>query len=201
MRSGGLLVGAATLKHHDLPNPRVSCRGAPDKKAAANAGARGSVYLSGYRIVQDALGTRHAEYRVVLVNARYERWHRFSEVKALARRLLKVPGTSITEASVEAWDCVRACKAPERRALDHGHLNRRCRAIEMYLDSLLENMSAAPLSELLAHVSTRRCAGPRTNNWGSGASPPPTHAARVSGIRMRMRWTRYVCLLNARELI
>lgn len=179
MRSSGLLVGLATLNkaanassssNNDKPN-----------------GGRGAVYLSGFRIVQDAMETRHAEYRIVLVEAQYEQWHRFSELKALTR-LPALSRDSAYEASRDAWDGVRECKAPKGRgALDPGHLSRKCLAIERFLIALLDELPAARLAELLSQVPKPRRVAPRRKTWRPVAYPAPTHASRVPGLKLRMR--------------
>lgn len=178
MRSSGLLVGLATL--NKATNASSSNNGRTN-------GGRGAVYLSGFRIVQDAMGTRHAEYRIVLVEARYEQWHRFSELKALAR-LPALSRDAAYEASRDAWDRVRECKAPKGRgALDPGHLSRKCLAIERFLTALLDELPTTRLAELLSHVRTPRRAFPRTKSWRPVAYLAPTHAARVVGLKMQMR--------------
>lgn len=201
MRSGSLLLGAATLKHDYAISPCAGCGGAPDNSASrkvqqgsggrgGRGGRGGAVYLSGFRIVQDALATRHAEYRIVIVDGRYERWHRFSELKALAR-LPALSGDCIPEASREAWESVRACKAPKGRTLDPRHLSRKCLAIERFLRSLLEEVPAERLAALLTQVPTPRRVPPRTKNWGAPSvaylAAPTTLAARATGLKMRMR--------------
>lgn len=183
MRSGGLLVGVASLRHDAATRPLRA--GVSDARCGEDTGARGAAYLSGFRIVRDASSaTRHAEYRVVLVNARYERWHRFSEIKALAG-LLAMSGDSMPDASREAWNIVRACKAPKRRVLDPSHLSRKCLAIEMFLSSLLEKLCAFELAGLLMQVPGSTRAAPRTKSWAPTSYLGPALATcSTAGLEM-----------------
>lgn len=183
-----MLVGVASLRHDAaIRAGGGGGGGVSDARCAEDGGARGAAYLSGFRIVRDASSaTRHAEYRVVLVNARYERWHRFSEIKALAG-LLAISGDSMPDASREAWNIVRACKAPKRRVLDPSHLSRKCLAIEMFLSSLLETLCAFELAGLLTQVlpgSTR--AAPLTKSWAPSAYLGPAALATrtMAGLEM-----------------
>ncbi|CAM9847571.1 unnamed protein product [Scytosiphon promiscuus] len=201
-RSGGLLVGVASLKTSSSSSSRVdisrqlSGTGSSSSSississsgsGSSNGGAR-SVYVSGFRIVEEADKSRHAEYRCVLVSSQYERWHRFSEIKRVAcsPRLVE----SMPMASREAWDAVRACKAPKGRALDRAHLGRKCLAIENFLSSLLEDMelSALQVGSLLRQPAPRSpgaCKVGRKKQWVPGA---PSHISRGrSGLRISMR--------------
>lgn len=177
MRSRGLLLGVASLR-----------RPSSSHGTTGNCGRSGDVYLSGFRIVQDAIGTRHCEYRVVIPGVCYERWHRFSEVKALVRSLQS--RGNFPDSSKDAWDGVRACKAPKGSALDRGHLSRKCSAIERFLSSLLEEMSVEKLAEGLLQeaASTQRHAqAPRTNSRGPNR---PMHLARARLARLTDLETR-----------
>lgn len=175
----------ASLRHDAATRPLRAA--VPEALCEDGAGGgRGAAYLSGFRIVRDASSaTRHAEYRVVLVNARYERWHRFSEIKALAG-LLAISGDSMPDASREAWNIVRACKAPKRHVLDPSHLSRKCLAIEMFLSSLLEKLCAFELAGLLNQVPAAQArAAPLTKkSWTPSAYlGGAAHATRTHGNR------------------
>ncbi|CAN0220830.1 unnamed protein product [Ascophyllum nodosum] len=177
MRSRGLLSGVAAQRNATTHGTARNCR-------------NGEVYLSGFRIVQDTVGTRHCEYRVVIPDVSYERWHRFSEVKALVRRR-KTRG-DFPESSNDAWDNVRICKAPKGRTLDPRHLSRKCLVIERFLSSLLVEISTERLAGDLRQEATstqRHAEAPRTNTRGS---PRPTYMARarlahLTGLYTRLR--------------
>lgn len=115
---------------HELALAPSSCCSSGSTESRNNG-----VYLSGFRIVQDAILTRHCEYRLVLAcSHRYERWFRFSQLKSLAH-------LPMTEATRQAWEAVRACKPPPGgRALCPKHLSRKCLAIERFLCLLFEDL-------------------------------------------------------------
>lgn len=144
------------------------------------------VYLSGFRIVQDAMLTRHAEYRVVLTSYRYERWHRFSELKALAY-------LPMAEETRNSWDFVRACKAPPGGStLDPKLLSRKCLAIERFLRLLLEDLPVNILKNALPHVHTtprsaRQLRRNSSRKPGAYLAPTLQRPARTAGSKLRMR--------------
>lgn len=145
---------------------------------------RDGVYLSGFRIVQDSMLTRHAEYRVVIVSQRYERWHRFSELKALARTP-SLSGGAVAAATRDSWDAVRACKAPRGRStLDPKHLSRKCLAIEKFLRLLLEELPAKNLAQLLSYAMAARTPRHRST-VPSGAED--MHKTRLQGMQRSRR--------------
>ncbi|CAN0385129.1 unnamed protein product [Ectocarpus sp. 12 AP-2014] len=183
-RGSGLLVGVASL------TDGIASREASSSSSSSNRGTR-SVYLSGFRIVQEADKCRHCEYRVVLVNAHYERWTRFSTIKRFASELLL--SGSMTEGSQAAWDAVRRCKSPRGKALDTAHLGRKCLAIENFLTSLLEDVELDPtyVAELLTVPTPRSRVVASTGrickqqHWVPGT---PSHISRGrSGLRISTR--------------
>lgn len=186
------LVGAATLKTHDnhLQPQTHGMIGEPEA-TVAEAGGCGAVYLSGFKIVEDIAGKRHAEYKIVLLEAHYERWHRFSQLRALSRMpaLAGDPLRETTSSRQQAWESVRACKAPEGRTLDRVHLSRKCLAIERFLSSLLEEMSTSFLAELLRQVGSAAPQSPhRAKKWAPIAYTEPRYILpRGTGRKMRMR--------------
>lgn len=185
LRTMGLTVGEATLR---IPQDGETTTRSPTRGTTRASGGR-AAYLSGFRIVQDAMQTRHAEYRIVLLDARYERWHRFSEVKTLTKLLRHLPPGSAADGAREAWQAVRACKAPQGHALDVERLSRKCVAIERFISLLLEAVPADVVKNLLLQVS----ASPRVGGaWGvrrghEAYLTPGHHSARTSAPRQRMR--------------
>ncbi|CAM9382836.1 unnamed protein product [Pylaiella littoralis] len=200
-KSGGLLLGEASLSRSPRAQSIISgsteggsSHSSSSSSFSSNDGTR-SVYLSGFRIVQEADKSRHAEYAVVL-SGRHRRWTRFSQIKAVFKHL---SGPSMPDTSRKAWNVVRSCKSPRGRALDTAHLGRKCLAIEVFLGSLLENMSPAYLEELLLRAtprsslaasssssSPRRKVGSSRNQpWVPGA---PLHISRGrAGLRIATR--------------
>lgn len=200
--SGGIIVSEAELKSVTTARggtPSLEATMISDKGRNASQEShverRGAVYISGFRIVQDAVETRHCEYRVVIVHHR-ERYMRFSELKALAEHpslrpsspTQALPNRQVICGSREAWDHVRACKAPKGRALDPLHLSRKCLVIERFLACLLREVPVGQLAHLIQHMPTkRRGAAPRTRNRSSIAYLAPSASARMTGLKMRMR--------------
>lgn len=104
----------------------------PPTENRVNHNNSGVLYLSGFRIVQDATLTRHAEYRLVV--AGHGHWYRFSELKALAYH-------PMSEATRQAWVAVRACKPPPGgRTLCSKYLSHKCMALEKFLCLLLKDL-------------------------------------------------------------
>ncbi|CAM9761395.1 unnamed protein product [Ectocarpus sp. 6 AP-2014] len=185
-RGSGLLVGVASLTDGIASREASSS----SSSSSSNRGTR-SVYLSGFRIVQEVDKCRHCEYRVVLVNAHYERWTRFSTIKRFASELLL--SGSMTEGSQAAWDAVRRCKSPRGKALDTAHLGRKCLAIENFLTSLLEDVELDPMyvAELLTVPTPRSRVVASTGrickqqHWVPGM---PSHISRGrAGLRISTR--------------
>lgn len=207
-RSGGLLLGEASLETNTKKSrsPRAesiisgsteggSSHSSSSSSFSSNDGTR-SVYLSGFRIVQEADKSRHAEYAVVL-SGRHRRWTRFSQIKAVFKHL---SGPSMPDTSRKAWNVVRSCKSPRGRALDTAHLGRKCLAIEVFLGSLLENNSPAYLEELLLMATPRSSLAPSSSSSssprrkvGSSRNQPwvpgaPLHISRGrAGLRIATR--------------
>lgn len=184
MRSIGLLVGEATLRRK-VDGEARTCR-AGSGATSPNGGS--TAYLSGFRIVLDEMETRHAEYRVLL-EAQYERWHRFSEIKRLTRLLPSLPTGPVSDGAHEAWRNVRSCKAPQGRALDARHLSRKCHAIEGFISALVAEFPAFILAELLSQVPM----SPRISrvwskrrSYGTHTSPRAHHSTRTTGTKLRM---------------
>lgn len=140
------------------------------RKASA-CGSGQSVYVSGFRIVQDADKKSHCEYGVALDGTL--RWVRFSQVKAVFNAL------PLPETSRAAWEAVRECKSPKGLRLETSYLARKCMAIENFLCSLLDEMELHPLhlGELLQRVPASRAQPRRTQRISRGRS----------GLRISMR--------------
>lgn len=196
MRSGATQISSDTSSRGLVCRAGVNMRGismggsnGPASSSLPTRENSNGVYLSGFRIVQDAMLTRHAEYRVVLTSYRYERWHRFSELKGLCH-------LQMSEETRNAWEAVRSCKAgPGRSTLDPQHLSRKCLAIERFLRLLLEDLPAHTVRYVLTprsarhhqhHSSQQRN---RNGNRKPGAYLAPTlqRPARTAGSKLRMR--------------
>lgn len=130
-----------------------------------------SVYVSGFRIVQDSDKKSHCEYGVALDGTL--RWVRFSQVKVVFNAL------PLPETSRAAWEVVRQCKSPKGLRLETSYLARKCMAIEKFLSTLLDEMdiSCAYLGELLQQVPASRARPRRTQRISRGRS----------GLRISMR--------------
>eukprot|EP00903_Cladosiphon_okamuranus_P005621 g5590.t1 len=109
-----------------------------------------SVYVSGFRIVQDSDKKSHCEYGVALDGPL--RWVRFSQVKAVFNAM------ALPETSRAAWEVVRQCKPPKGLRLETSYLARKCMAIESFLCTMVDEMgiSCADLGELLHQVPVSR---------------------------------------------
>ena len=132
------------------------------RKACSSSGQ--SVYVSGFRIVQDSDKKSHCEYGVAFQGTL--RWVRFSQVKALFNAL------PLPETSREAWEVVRQCKPPKGLRLETSYLARKCMAIETFLCTVLDEMdiSCAYLGELLHQVPASRARPRRTQRISRGRS-------------------------------
>lgn len=143
-----------------LPPPTLNMiRSGGVRKASSQ-----SVYVSGFRIVQDSDKKSHCEYGVALDGAL--RWVRFSQVKAVFNAL------QLPETSRAAWEVVRQCKSPKGLRLETAYLARKCMAIENFLCTLLDEMELIPsyLGQLLQQVQASRARPRRTQRISRGRS-------------------------------